>query len=58
MEMKKPIVLRKRFIPFEVVDISHDELLFRNESLLVTKWTAIKPRRESLMFRGFNKRSV
>lgn len=42
--MKKPIVLRRRYIPFEVVDISCDELLFRNESLLVTKWTSIKPR--------------
>jgi hypothetical protein len=42
--MKKPVVLRRRYIPAEIVDISDDELLFRNESLLVTKWTAIKPR--------------
>lgn len=42
--MKKPVVLRRRYIPFEVVDISSDELLYRNESLLVTKWTSIKPR--------------
>ena len=42
--MKKPVILRRRYIPYEIVDISDDELLFRSESLLVTKWTAIKPR--------------
>ena len=42
--MKKPIVLRRRYIPLEIVDISSDELLFRSESLLVTKWISIKPR--------------
>lgn len=42
--MNKPVVLRRRYIPYEIVDISSDELLFRNESLLVTKWTSIKPR--------------
>ncbi len=42
--MKKPTVLRKRFIPFEVVDISDDELVFRDDRLMVTKWKAIKPR--------------
>ena len=42
--MKKPVILRRRYIPYEVVDISGDELIFRCESLLVTKWTSIKPR--------------
>lgn len=42
--MKKPVLLRKRFIPEEISDISSDELLFRNERLLVTRWEAIKPR--------------
>lgn len=42
--MKKPTVLRKRFIPYEVVDITGDKLLFRSDELLVTKWTSIKPR--------------
>ena len=42
--MKKPTILRKRFIPDETVDISKDELLFRSEKLLVTSWKAIKPR--------------
>lgn len=44
--MKKPVVLRRRYIPYEITDISHDELLFRSESLLVTKWAAIKPRED------------
>jgi len=42
--MKKPKILRKRFIPFETVDISEDELLFRDEELLITRWKTIKPR--------------
>jgi len=42
--MKKPIMIRKRYIPDEVVDISGDELLFRDEKLLITRWTAIRPR--------------
>jgi protein associated with RNAse G/E len=42
--MKKPMILRKRYIPYEVVDISDDELLFRSDELLVTKWSPIKPR--------------
>lgn len=42
--MKKPIVLRKRYIPFETVDISGDELISRSEELLVTRWKPIKSR--------------
>lgn len=42
--MRKPIVLRRRYIPNEIVDISGDELLFRSDDLLITRWTAIKPR--------------
>jgi len=42
--MKKPRLLRQRYIPLETVDISGDTLLFRDEELLVTKWKAIKPR--------------
>lgn len=42
--MKKPTILRKRYIPAETVDISGDELLFRSEELLVTRWIPIKPR--------------
>jgi len=42
--MKKPVILRRRYIPYEIVDISSDELLFRSNDMLITKWTAIKPR--------------
>ena len=44
MLMRKPVILRRRYIPYEVVDISSDELLYRSEKLLVTKWKTIKPR--------------
>ncbi|HHX18439.1 MAG TPA: DUF402 domain-containing protein [Clostridium sp.] len=42
--MKKPKVYRKRYIPDEIVDITGDELIFRNEELLITKWKPIKKR--------------
>ncbi len=42
--MKKPSIFRTRFIPFETVDISSDELLFRDDDILITRWKAIKPR--------------
>jgi predicted RNA-binding protein associated with RNAse of E/G family len=42
--MKKPFLFRKRYIPQETVNISNDELLFRSNELLVTRWIAIKPR--------------
>ena len=42
--MDKPIILRKRYIPSETIDISGDEVLFRDDDLLITKWKPIKPR--------------
>lgn len=42
--MQKPGIFRKRYIPFETIDISGDELLYRSEEVLVTRWKAIKPR--------------
>jgi hypothetical protein len=42
--MKKPVILRKRFIPFETVDISGDELLKRDEDVIITRWDVIRPR--------------
>ncbi|RCX09065.1 hypothetical protein DFR58_1394 [Anaerobacterium chartisolvens] len=42
--MKKPCILRKRYIPDETVDISGDELLYRDEEMLITRWKAIRPR--------------
>lgn len=44
--MNKPKILRRRYIPFELVDISSDKLLFRNEELIATEWKAIRPRED------------
>ena len=37
-------MFRKRFIPDEIVDISNDEVLERNENIIITRWKPIKPR--------------
>jgi len=42
--MKKATILRKRFIPYETVDISSDEMLYRDDELIITRWKAIRPR--------------
>ncbi len=42
--MKNPTVLRKRFIPPETIDISGDELIYRDDTVLITRWKTIKPR--------------
>lgn len=42
--MVKPSIYRKRYIPFEISDISGDELLYRDKNLLVTRWKPIRPR--------------
>jgi len=43
-DMNKPKIFRTRYIPFETVDISSDELLYIDEDILITRWKAIKPR--------------
>ena len=42
--MKKPRIFRKRFIPDEIVDISQDTCLLRDDDMLVTCWNTVKPR--------------
>lgn len=37
-------IFRKRYVPNEIVDISGDEILYRDEDKLITKWEPIKPR--------------
>ncbi len=37
-------IYRKRYIPNEIVDISGDEVIYRDEEKLITSWTPIKPR--------------
>lgn len=44
--MCNPRILRKRFIPDEIVDISGDRILYRDDVLLVTAWKAIKARKD------------
>ena len=44
--MNKPQILRKRYIPSETVDISGDELLYRDEEILITRWKTIRPRKD------------
>lgn len=39
-------ILRRRFIPDEIVDISKDEVLYSDSEMLVTRWEAIKPRKD------------
>ena len=42
--LKKPKMWRQRYIPYEISDISSDELLYRDETLMVTRWDPINPR--------------
>ena len=44
--MEKPRILRKRYIPDEVVDISGDELLYLDDKMMVTRWEVIHPRED------------
>lgn len=39
-------IFRKRFIPNEMVDISDDEVTYRDQDKLMTKWVPIKPRED------------
>ena len=35
---------RKRFIPDEIIDISGDEVIYRDKERLITKWIPIRPK--------------
>ena len=37
-------LFRKRFIPDEIIDISNDEVIKREDDLIITKWLPIHPR--------------
>lgn len=39
-----PRIYRIRYIPSEIVDLSSDKLLFRDDHYLITSWKPIKPR--------------
>lgn len=42
--MGKTRIFRKRYIPYEIVDISSDKILERSDILLKTRWDTIRPR--------------
>jgi predicted RNA-binding protein associated with RNAse of E/G family len=44
--MEKPAIFRKRYIPDEIVDISKDDLIYRDNSLIITRWNTIRPRKD------------
>lgn len=44
--MKKPKIFRKRIIPNENIDISHDLLLYRDDEIIITQWNVIRPRKD------------
>lgn len=39
-----PRIYRIRYIPSEIIDLSSDALLFRDQRYLITEWKPIKPR--------------
>lgn len=39
-------IFRKRYVPNEIVDISGDEVIYRDSERLITKWNPIKPRED------------
>lgn len=39
-------IYRKRYVPNEIVDISGDEVVYRDSEKLITKWKPIKPRED------------
>lgn len=41
-----PILYRKRLIPQECILLNKDELLYRDEHTLITKWNTIRPKKE------------
>lgn len=44
--MKVPILYRKRLIPQECVLLKDDEVLKCNENIIVTRWNALKPKKD------------
>lgn len=47
-----PILFRKRLIPSECVHLKDDEILLQTDTFILTKWTALKPRKN--LHHGFS----
>jgi len=46
MVPNKPTILRKRLIPYETVNLSSDKILHFDDTLLITKWETIRPKKD------------
>ncbi|MCR4924618.1 MAG: DUF402 domain-containing protein [Lachnospiraceae bacterium] len=44
--MKNTKLFRKRIIPPECIPLVDDEILYRDEDLIVTKWKTLKPKKD------------
>ena len=47
-----PKLYRKRIIPNECIHLKEDIIIFQDESLIITKWNALKPKKE--LHHGFS----
>lgn len=43
---ERPVLYRKRLIPSECIRLDDDEILFRSDSLLVTRWKTLRPKKD------------
>ncbi|HOO27075.1 MAG TPA: DUF402 domain-containing protein [Lachnospiraceae bacterium] len=44
--MDKPLLYRKRIIPEECIALKDDIILLQNEDIIITKWRALKPKKD------------
>ena len=44
--MEQPILYRRRIIPQECILLKDDEILFCDNDIIVTKWNALKPKKD------------
>jgi hypothetical protein len=44
--MNKPLLYRRRFIPDELVELKDDRILSLDDHMIITKWTALHPRKD------------
>lgn len=44
--MSKVKLFRKRFIPYEIVHLKDDKVLYLKDDIIVTKWNSLKPRND------------
>ncbi len=44
--MEKPVLYRRRLIPDECVLLKDDEILYHDESIIVTKWRTLHPKHD------------